>query len=101
MTSKALRYLGFAYLVFYVVAIAIERHGFERGPMSPIERIFAAPILWGLAVYGVQSGSVMGRISLVDRSEKPSTFWVTVTIEFLFGIFIICWGIRDAFQDAL
>ena len=98
MTSKSWRYLAVTYLVLYLVAIAIERHGLQRGPMSPIERIITAPILWGLAVYGVQSGSVMGRFSWVDRSENPLTFWIIVTFEFLFGLFLFCWGIRDAFQ---
>jgi hypothetical protein len=98
MTSRAQLYLAVTYLVFYVVAIAIERHGLERGPMSPLERILTAPILWGLAVYGVQRGSVMGRFSWIDRSESPIAFWLTVTFEFLFGLFLFCWGIRDAFQ---
>jgi hypothetical protein len=97
MTSKTQRYLAVAYLVLYVVAIAIERHGLERGPMSPIERILTAPILWGFVVYGVQRGSVIGRCSWVNRSENPLTFWIIVTIEFLFGLFLFCWGIRDAF----
>jgi hypothetical protein len=98
MTSKRWRYLAVTYLVLYLVAIAIERHGLQRGPMSPIERIITATILWGLAVYGVQSGSVMGRYSWIDRSENPLTFWFIVTFEFLFGLFLFCWGIRDAFQ---
>jgi hypothetical protein len=98
MTSKTQRYLAGTYLVFYVVAIAIERHGLERGPMSPIERILTAPILWGFAVYGIQRGSVMGGFSWVDRSENPLIFWITVSFGFLFALFLICWGVRDAFH---
>ena len=82
----------------YVVVTAIERHGFERGPMSPLDKILAAPILWGFAVYGVQSGSAMGRISRIDRSEKPLTFWTILTFEFLYGLFIFFWGMRDALR---
>jgi hypothetical protein len=96
MTSRNWRYLTVTYLVFYVTAIAFERHGFERGPMSPMEKILSAPIMWGMAVHGVQGGSVMGRFSRVDRSEKPLTFWMIVTFQFLFGLFLFCWGIRDA-----
>jgi hypothetical protein len=95
MTGKTQRYLAVAYLVFYVVAIAIERHGFERGPMSPVERILTAPILWGFAVYGVQGGSAMGRFTWVDRCASPFAFWLIVTFEFLFGLLLFCWGIRD------
>jgi hypothetical protein len=49
MIDKTLRYIGLAYLVCCIGAIALSRHGFERGPMSAGEKIFAAPILWGLA----------------------------------------------------
>jgi hypothetical protein len=96
MTSRNWRYLAVAYLVFYVTAIAIERHGLERGPMSPMEKILAAPIMWGMAVHGLQGGSGMGRFSWVDRTEKPFTFWIIITFQFLFGLFLFCWGIRDA-----
>ena len=98
MIDKTLRYIGLAYLVCYIGAIALSRHGFERGPMSAGQKMFAAPILWGLALYGVQSGSAMGRISWIDRSDKPSTFWAIVTFEFLYGLFLFCWGIRDGFK---
>ncbi len=97
MTNKTWRYLAVTYLVFCVVAIAIERHGLGRGPMSPMERILTAPILWGFAIYAVQGGSAMGRFSWVARSESPLAFWFIVTFEFLFGLFLFCWGIRDAF----
>jgi hypothetical protein len=85
MTSKTWRNLAVTYLVFCIVAIAIERHGLERGPMSPIEKILTAPILWGLAVYGYQRDSVMGRFSWIDRSEKPFSFWTLIAFEFLYG----------------
>src|ERR1700691_6667773 len=53
MTSKTRRNFALTYLVFCIVAIAIERHGLERSPMCAIENILAAPILWGLAGYGL------------------------------------------------
>jgi hypothetical protein len=98
MSSKTWRNLAVTYLVLCVVAFAIERHGLERGPMSPIEKILAAPILWGLAIYGLQRDSVMGRFSWIDRSEKPVSFWTLIAFEFLYGIFLFCWGIRDALR---
>jgi hypothetical protein len=54
--------------------------------------------MWGIAVYGVQGGSVMGRFSWVDRDEKPFTFWFIITFEVLYGLFLFCWGMRDAFR---
>ncbi len=98
MTSKTWRRLVVAYLAFYVVAIAIERHGLNRGPMSAMEKILTAPILWGFAVYGVGGGSAMGRFSWVDRLENPVGFRIIITFAFLFGLFLFCWGIRDAVQ---
>jgi hypothetical protein len=98
MTNNSWRNLAVTYLALYMVAIAIERHGFERGPMSPIERILTAPILWGFAVYGFQRGSVLGRFSWIDRSEKPFSFWTLIAFEFLYGLFLFCWGIRDALR---
>jgi hypothetical protein len=98
MTSKTWRYLATTYLVVYVVAIAIERHGLERGPMSPMDMILSAPILWGFAVHGIQQGSLPGRYSWVDRPETPFAFWIIVTCGFLYGLFLFCWGIRDALR---
>ena len=79
--------LTIAYLVFYVLVIAVERHGFGRGPMSPIERIFIAPLLWCFAGYGLASGFVAGRFSMVDRNENPAGFWSSITFMVLFGLF--------------
>jgi hypothetical protein len=95
MLSKRWKYLAATYLVFYVVIIAIEGHGFERGPMSPIARILTAPILWGFAAYGVQRGAVKGRIYWIDRWQYPFRFWSLITFELLFGFFLLCWGLRD------
>jgi hypothetical protein len=40
----------------------------------------------------------MGRIFWVDRADKPSTFWVIVTFELLYGTFLFGWGLRDALR---
>lgn len=98
MSSKSWKYLAATYVVLYIVFVAIESHGLQRAPLSPIEKILAAPMMWGLAVYGVQGGSVMGRFSWVDRDEKPFTFWFIITFEVLYGLFLFCWGMRDAFR---
>ena len=98
MASKTWRYLALGYLVFYFVAIVIERHGIERAPMSPLERILTAPILLGFVVYGLQRGSLAGRFSSVDRSENPITFWTLVTLGFMYGVFLFCWGMADSFR---
>jgi hypothetical protein len=63
-----------------------------------MDKILTAPILWGAAVYGILDGSVLSRLSWVDRSESPIGFWAIVTFKFLFGLFLFCWGIRDAFR---
>src|SRR6202042_618722 len=96
--SKKWRYLVIAYVAICLVAGVIEHHGFERGPMSPNDRIFAAPILWALAVDAIQNGAVMGRLSWVDRSERPTAFWLIVIFETLYGLFLFGWGVRDSFR---
>jgi hypothetical protein len=98
MTGRRWKYLAGTYLVFYVVIIAMEGRGFERGPMSPIDRILTAPILWGFAAYGAQRGRLMGRIYGIDRSQYPIGFWSLITFELLFGFFFFCWGLRDALR---
>ena len=98
MTARGWRYLAAAYLIFYVAAVVIERHGLERSPMYPIEMILTAPIMWGFAVYGLQRGSVMARTSWVGCSENPLRFWSIIAFEFLFGLFLFFWGMRDAFR---
>jgi hypothetical protein len=40
----------------------------------------------------------MGRLSWVDRDEKPVTFWIIITFEVLYGFFLFCWGMRNAFR---
>jgi hypothetical protein len=98
VNDKSWKYLGITYVVVYIVGMGIERHGFDRGSLSPIDKIFFAPILWGVAAYGIQSGSFRGRFSWVNRDEKPFSFWTTITFEILYGLFLFCWGIRDAFR---
>jgi hypothetical protein len=93
MSSKSWRYLAVTYLVLYFVTIAIERHGLGRGPMSPIDKMLAAPIMWGFAVYGVQDGAAFGRFYRIARSENPFTFWSIISFQMLFGFFLLCWGL--------
>lgn len=96
--SQRWKYLAGTYLVFYVVTIAVEGHGFARGPMSPLDRLLTAPILWGFAAYGVQRGGLMGRIYGINRSLYPLRFWGLIALEFLCGLFLFCWGLRDALR---
>jgi len=86
------------YLAFFAIVVVIEGHGFTRRPMTPIERILIAPILWAIAVQGVQSGSVMGRFARVERQDSPIYFWTLVSIAFVAGLFVFAWGLHDAFH---
>ena len=101
MTSRTQLYLAVTYLVFYVVAIAIERHGLERGPMSPLERILTAPILWGLAVYGVQAGFREGSFSWIAPSDRPFFFFPPLFFVFLVCFFLFWWGMLFSFIKLL
>lgn len=96
MTQNTWRGIAVAYLSFYVIVIAWETHGLDRGPMSPLEKMLTAPILWGIAAHAVDRGSIWGRFSWIERSEKPVAFWLLVTFGFAFGLSLFFWGLRDA-----
>jgi hypothetical protein len=102
MDSRTWRNLGLAYLAFFLVAIAIARHGLEglarRGPMSPLELILAAPMLFGYGIYAAATGSVLWRWSSTERSENPVAFWCMVAFFVLFGVFLFSKGIHDLRQ---
>ncbi len=87
------------YIVFFVVVMAIESHGnFDRAPLTPLDKILYAPIMFGLVAYGLKTGSVQGRFSTVYRSERPITFWINIKFYCLFGLFMFCWGVVDSFS---
>jgi len=96
MSDKSWRYLAIGYGLLYAVFFVIERHGMGRAPMSPLERIFMAPILWGLAIHGLQHGAVRGRFSTVERARRPLAFWLNILFYSLFGLLLFGWGVRDA-----
>jgi hypothetical protein len=89
------RYLEITYLIIFVAVSALDWHAVWRGPMSPMEKILVAPILWGLAAHGICHGSALGRWSQIDRSQRPYSFWTIVIFELLFGLFLFCWGVRE------
>lgn len=96
MSDKAWRFLAIGYGLFYAVFFAIERHGMERAPMSALERIFMAPILWGLALHALQHGALRTRFSTIDRAGRPVAFWLNILFYSLFGLLLFGWGVRDA-----
>jgi hypothetical protein len=96
--SKSWRWGIVIYLALFAIVVAIEGKGLAHRPMTPLERILAAPMLWALAIHGVQSGSVMGRLAQVQRDESPIYFWTIVSSAFVAGLFLFVWGLRDAFH---
>jgi hypothetical protein len=98
MSSNSWKGVGLAYVALYLMGVGIESHGFHPGPLSPMDKIFFAPILWGVAAYGIQTGAFRTAFSWVDRDERPFSFWTTITLEILYGFFLLGWGMRDAFR---
>jgi hypothetical protein len=96
MNEKTWRFLGYAYLLIYIVSVASERRGLrvENTPTT-LDKLFAAPIFWGLAVDGIRTGSVYGRFSTVERSDRPFTFWMSIATYCLIGLLFFAWGIHD------
>jgi hypothetical protein len=89
-------------MAFYVLAIAIERHGLanlsHRGPMTALELFLTVPFAWGYAVYALQSGSIqwsaMWRFTTVERGDRPVAYWLAVGFLFLYGALLIVLGIN-------
>ena len=87
MTDKALRDLAIAYVARYILIVVIERYKLPRGtPMSPMDEFLTAPICWGFATHDVLAGYVRGRVSRVERSESPVTFWINIGFHVLAGL---------------
>jgi len=90
------------YLAFYIVAIAIERHGLanlsRRGPMSAAELFLTVPFAWGYVAYALQSRSIhwssLWRITTVERDDRPVAYWLAVGFFFLYGALLIVLGVK-------
>lgn len=86
------------YLVFYLAAMTLEHHGttFDKNqPASPLDKILFAPVMFGLVFYGLQTSSLPGRFTTIQRSEKPFTFWFNLIFYLLYGLFMLGWGLAD------
>jgi hypothetical protein len=102
MTNMAWRIVLAVYMAFYVVAIAIERHGLanlsNRGPMTALELFLTAPFAWGYAAYALQSGSIhwsiLWRFTTVERDDRPVAYWLAVAFLFLYGVLLIVLGLN-------
>jgi hypothetical protein len=102
MTNMAWRIVLAVYMAFYLVAIAIERHGLanlsHRGPMTALELFLTAPFALGYVAYALQSGSIhwsiFWRFTTVERDEKPVAYWLAVAFVFLYGAFLIDLGLN-------
>ena len=102
MTRMAWRIALAVYMAFYVVTIAIERHGLanlsSRGPMTALELFLTVPFAWGYVAYALQSGSIhwsaYWRITTVERDDKPVAYWLAVAFYFSYGAILIILGLH-------
>lgn len=102
MTNMAWRIVLAVYIAFYVVAIAIERHGLgnlsNRGPMTAFELFLTVPFAWGYVAYALQRGSIhwsrYWRITTVERDDNPVAYWLAVAFFFLYGALLIVLGLK-------
>jgi hypothetical protein len=102
MTNMAWRIALAVYIAFYIMAIAIERHGLanlsHRGPMTGLELFLTAPLAWGYVAYALQSGSIhwsrFWRLTTVERGDRPVAYWLAVAFYFLYGALLIVLGIN-------
>ena len=83
-----------AYVAFYLVVIAIERHGVAnlsaRGPMTALELFLTVPFAWGYVAYALRSGSIhwsaWWRFTTLERDDRPLAYWLAVGFVFLYGV---------------
>jgi hypothetical protein len=102
MTNMAWRIVLAAYIAFYVVAIAIERHGLanlsNRAPMTAFELFLTAPFAWGYVAYALQSGAIQWsaywRLTTVERDDRPVAYWLAVAFYFFYGAVLIVLGLK-------
>ncbi len=102
MTNTAWRIVLAAYITFYLVAIAIERHGLanlsHRGPMTALELFLTAPFAWGYVAYALQRGlihwSSLWRSTTIERDDRPVAYWLAVGFVFLYGALLIVLGLN-------
>jgi hypothetical protein len=102
MTNTAWRIVLAAYIAFYLVAIAIERHGLanllHRGPMTAAELFLTVPFAWGYVAYALQSGSIhwsaLWRFTTVERYDRPVAYWLAVAFFLLYGALLIVLGLK-------
>jgi hypothetical protein len=88
MTNMAWRIVFAVYIAFYLVAIAIERHGLanlsNRGPMTALELFQSGAIHW----------SAYWRFTTVERDDRPVAYWLAVAFFFFYGAFLIVLGLK-------
>jgi hypothetical protein len=102
MTNRAWRIVLAVYIAFYVMAIAIERHGLanlsNRAPMTALELFLTVPLAWGYVAYALQSRSIQWsaywRITTVERDDRPVAYWLAVAFFFSYGAFLIVLGLK-------
>jgi hypothetical protein len=92
MYSKTQVRIALAYLAFFVVGVCVEKHGLQRGPMTPVEALLAAPIPFGVSVFAIQNGRIPGKFSAFDRDDEPVCFWITVTAGMVVAVLLFGWG---------
>jgi hypothetical protein len=96
--DKTLRYMAITYLVLFLVVTGFERHGVRRGPITPLELILVAPMLWFLGFVTIQRGSLVWVVFPVYRSKNPGLFWSITATMFLLGLICACVGIARALR---
>jgi hypothetical protein len=102
MSNMAWRIVLGIYVAFYLVAIAIERHGFaslsQRGPMTALELFLTVPFAWGYLAYAIQSGSIqwsaLWRFTTIERDDRPVAYWLAVGFVFSYGVLLIILGVN-------
>jgi hypothetical protein len=63
--------------------------------LEPLSALFGSVLPICISVFAVRNGWAISRIRIVDRDERPISFWLLVAMGFGIGAYLIYRGMVD------
>lgn len=83
-----------AYCVFMLFFIQLLQHSHRyQAVLEPLSAMFGSVLPFCISAFAIKNGWAMGRTSLVDRDERPISFWLLVAMGFGIGAYLIYRGV--------
>ena len=83
------------YCVFMLLFVQLMQHS-HRYPalLEPVSALFGSVLPICVSAFAIKNGWALGRTSIVDRDERPISFWLLVALGFGMGAYLIYLGVR-------